>query len=128
MSKTIIKTKKSPIPIGPYSQGVQKNNFIFISGQIPIQNESNYIPDDIKDQTKLVLLYIENILNKAKLKVHNIVKTTIFVSNLNDFKNINKIYKNFFDKKKCTYPARSCVEVSRLPKEVKIEIEAIAIK
>ncbi|CAL4322555.1 2-iminobutanoate/2-iminopropanoate deaminase [Buchnera aphidicola (Thelaxes suberi)] len=128
MSIKIIHTKKSPHPIGPYNQGIQINNILFISGQIPIDTKNNTIPDDIAHQTKIVLLNIESILHKANFYVKNIVKTTIFLTNIQNIQQVNNIYTSFFEKHNSNFPARSCVEVSKLPKNVEIEIEAIAIK
>ncbi|CAL4321867.1 Rid family detoxifying hydrolase [Buchnera aphidicola] len=124
----IINTKQSPQPIGPYVQGVQINNFVFISGQIPININSEIISNDISKQTEKSLQNIKNIIEKVGLKVNNIVKTTIFLINLKEIDKVNCVYKNFFIQNNARYPARTCVEVSKLPKNAKIEIEAIAIK
>lgn len=121
-------TKKSPLPIGPYSQGFKINNYVFTSGQIPIDPETGKIPSNIQDQTIRALINIQLIIEAAGLKVKNIVKTTVFLKNLNEIKEMNHVYKKFFIKHKSEFPARSCIEVSRLPKDVKIEVEAIAIK
>ncbi|CAL4322002.1 2-iminobutanoate/2-iminopropanoate deaminase [Buchnera aphidicola (Periphyllus testudinaceus)] len=123
-----IYTKKSPNPIGPYSQAIQTKNLLMISGQIPIDSISNKIPKKMYDQTFLVLKNIYEIIKKTNFKLKNIVKTTIFTTNLNKIKTINFAYETFFKKKISIFPARSCVEVSKLPKNVQIEIEAIAYK
>ncbi|QCI27240.1 Rid family detoxifying hydrolase [Buchnera aphidicola] len=123
----IINTKNAPQPIGPYVQGIKKNNIVIISGQIPINLNSKIISDDIIKQTKQVLNNIKIIIEKSGLKINNIVKTTIFVTNLNEIKKINLIYKEFFKKNNSEFPSRTCVEVNKLPKNAKIEIEAIAI-
>lgn len=124
-----IKTKKAPRAIGPYVQGIEAKGLIFVSGQIPIEPKSGTIPESILLQTTQSLNNIQSIVKKAGLSIKNIVKTTIFVKNLNDFDVVNQAYETFFKKQKIKlYPARSCVEVSRLPKDVLIEIEAIAIK
>ena len=94
----IINTKNAPQPIGPYVQGIKKNNIVIISGQIPINLNSKIISDDIIKQTKQVLNNIKIIIEKSGLKINNIVKTTIFVTNLNEIKKINLIYKEFFKK------------------------------
>ncbi|QJC29010.1 Rid family detoxifying hydrolase [Enterobacteriaceae endosymbiont of Plateumaris rustica] len=125
----IIYTKSAPIPIGPYVQGIIFNNIIITSGQIPINPISKKIEsNNIKKQTLQVLNNIKYIINQANCPVKNIVKTTIFLINLDDFNIINNVYKNFFIENDSYYPARTCIEVSRLPKNAKIEIEAIAIK
>lgn len=123
----IINTKHAPQPIGPYVQGIKKNNIVIISGQIPINLNSKIISDDIIEQTKQVLNNIKIIIEKSGLQIKNIVKTTIFITNLNEIKKINLIYKEFFKKNNSEFPSRTCVEVSKLPKNAKIEIEAIAI-
>lgn len=126
--KKKIFTNKSPLPIGPYNQAFKIDNYVFISGQIPIDSKTGTIPKGIQDQTILVLTNIHLILEAAELKIKNIIKTTVFLTNLNEMKEMNNVYKNFFIKHESEFPARSCIEVSRLPKDVKIEIEAIAIK
>ncbi|QCI23898.1 hypothetical protein D9V74_01745 [Buchnera aphidicola (Macrosiphoniella sanborni)] len=124
----IIKTKMAPEPIGPYSQAIKINNFIILSGQIPINVLSNDIPENIAEQTYLVLKNIQSILLEAKFQVKDIIKTTIFTTNLKKIHIINEIYKKFFLDHQSSFPVRSCVEVQSLPKNVKIEIEAIAFK
>ncbi|CAL4321873.1 Rid family detoxifying hydrolase [Buchnera aphidicola] len=124
----IINTKKSPQPIGPYVQGIKINNLLMVSGQIPINNNGKIISEDIEQQTLQVLKNIKNIIEKADLHVHNIIKMTIFVTNLNDIKKINQIYQKFFIKNDSNFPSRTCVEVNKLPKNSKIEIDAIAIQ
>ncbi|QJC31598.1 hypothetical protein GJT88_00775 [Enterobacteriaceae endosymbiont of Donacia tomentosa] len=126
--KNIIFTIKAPIPLGAYSQGILFNNIIFISGQIPIHPVTGIIHSKISEQTLQVLTNIESILIEVKCDISNIIKTTVFLTNLDDYNKMNIVYRNFFLKKKLSYPARSCIEVSRLPKDVKIEIEAIAVK
>ncbi|BAP58431.1 Rid family detoxifying hydrolase [Candidatus Tachikawaea gelatinosa] len=128
MSNFIISTDNAPKAIGPYVQGLDLGQFVIISGQIPVDPKTNTIPNKIEDQVCLSLNNIKAILEKAKLKVNNIVKIKIFMINLNDFEIMNKKYQQFFLKHKATYPVRSCVEVSRLPKDVKIEIEATAVR
>ncbi|QIQ41956.1 MAG: hypothetical protein G4A98_01855 [Buchnera aphidicola (Microlophium carnosum)] len=124
----IINTTRAPKPIGPYSQAIQIDNFIILSGQIPIDITSNHIPDNIAEQTYIVLQNIKSILVDAGFHVQNIIKTTIFTTHLKKIDIINEIYKQFFIDNKSGFPARSCVEVQALPKNVKIEIEAIASK
>ncbi len=123
--KESIKTNDAPQAIGPYNQGIITSQFIFLSGQIPFDLKGNLISDDIKKQTLQCLTNLENILKTKKLDKSCIVKTTIFLKDMNDFTLMNEEYSKFFND--TIYPARSTVEVSRLPKDVKIEIEAIAI-
>ncbi|QFQ32193.1 Rid family detoxifying hydrolase [Buchnera aphidicola] len=124
----IINTKNAPQPIGPYSQAIQFDNFLIISGQIPIDVKSGVIPESIDKQTYVTLRNIKHILEKSKYQVKNIVKITIFTTDLNKIQTINKIYENFFLKNKSSFPSRSCIEVKALPKNVKIEIEAMAYR
>ncbi|WP_158344966.1 Rid family detoxifying hydrolase [Buchnera aphidicola] len=125
---TILHTKQAPNPIGPYNQGLKKNDFVITSGQIPIDTVSGEIPISIIEQTKLALEHIKSIVESSGLKINNIIKMTLYVINISDIEKINYVYKKFFLQHKSIFPARSCVEVSRLPKDVKIEIDAIAIK
>ncbi len=125
MTKEVIFTNKAPKAIGPYSQAIKVGNFIFISGQIPIDpNTGEIVEGDIKEQTKRVLENIKGILESISCSLNNIVKTTVFLKNLDDFSSMNEIYGIYFSENP---PARSTVEVSRLPKGVNIEIEAIAV-
>ncbi len=121
--KEIIKTDKAPGAIGPYSQGVRIENLIFTSGQIAINPETEKIPESIEEQTKQVLENIKEILEAGGANMNNVIKTTVFLKNMNDFEKMNSIYETYFINEK---PARSAIEVSRLPKDVKIEIEVIA--
>jgi 2-iminobutanoate/2-iminopropanoate deaminase len=124
MDKKIIATKDAPQAIGPYSQAVVFGNFIFISGQIPIiPKNGELILGGIEEQTEQVLKNLEAILKSSNSSLINVLKTTVFITDLNDFGKMNKVYEKFF---KDNPPARSTVEVSRLPKEVLVEIEAIA--
>ncbi len=125
MIKEVIFTNKAPKAIGPYSQAIKVGNFIFISGQIPIDpNTGEIVEGDIKEQTKRVLENIKGILESISCSLNNIVKTTVFLKNLDDFPSMNEVYGSYFPENP---PARSTVEVSRLPKGVNIEIEAIAV-
>lgn len=122
----IIKSKNAPAAIGPYSQAILVNNTLYISGQIPFDPKTmKLISNDIKKQAQQSLKNIEGILKEAKMKITNIVKCNIFMTDLKYFADVNQVYEKFFKNHK---PARSCVEVSKLPKDVKIEIEAIAVK
>lgn len=120
-----INTDKAPAAIGPYSQGVSASNIIFSSGQLPINSENGELITDPYKATKMSLDNIKNILEAAGAKVENIVKVNIYLTNMDDFSVVNEAYAEFFKDHK---PARSCVEVSRLPKDGVLEIEAIAVK
>jgi len=119
-----VSTKKSPAAIGPYSQAIKIDNLIFTSGQIPFTAEGKLVSDDVEEQTRQSLNNIKNILEEAGTGLDNVVKCTVFISNMDEFGLINKVYQEFFSE---PYPARSTVEVARLPKDVKVEIEAIAV-
>jgi 2-iminobutanoate/2-iminopropanoate deaminase len=101
---------------------------IITSGQIPVNPKTGSVPEDVAAQARQSLENVQAIVEAAGLKVGDIVKTTVFVKDLNDFATVNATYEAFFNEHKATFPARSCVEVARLPKDVKIEIEAIAIR
>jgi 2-iminobutanoate/2-iminopropanoate deaminase len=123
--KEIITTPSAPSPIGPYSQAIQANGFIFVSGQIPVQpNTGQVVAKDIRTQTHQVIENISAILKAAGSGLDRVVKTTVFLLNLDDFSRFNQIYEEYFMEAK---PARVTVQVARLPKEVLLEIEAIAI-
>jgi 2-iminobutanoate/2-iminopropanoate deaminase len=124
MSITKIETKKSPGAIGPYSQAIKMDNLIFTSGQIPFTPDGELVGDNVEEQAKQSLKNIQAILEKAGSCMDNVIKCTIFINDMNEFGKINEIYKTFFSE---PFPARSCVEVARLPKDVKVEIEAIAV-
>ncbi len=124
MSKKIILTQEAPEPIGPYSQAVQFGNMLFCSGQIAIDPKTGQvITGDVKTQAVQVMKNIEAVLKAADMKFENIIKTTIFLTNMNDFAAVNEIYGQHF---KSQAPARSTVAVSGLPKGVQVEIEVIA--
>jgi 2-iminobutanoate/2-iminopropanoate deaminase len=124
--KEIINTKEAPQPIGPYNQAVAAGGFLFISGQIAIEAASGQlITDNIEKETHTVLKNLKAILTEAGLTFDHIVKTTIFLSNMNNFGLVNEIYGSYFTG---NFPARETVEVSVLPKNVNVEISAIAIK
>lgn len=124
--KTIINTKEAPQPIGPYNQAVAAGGFVFISGQIAIDAASGkMMTDDISIETHTVLKNLKAILTEAGLGFDHIVKTTIFLSDMNNFALVNEIYGSYFSG---NFPARETVEVSVLPKNVNVEISAIAVK
>lgn len=125
MKKEVISTINAPAAIGPYSQGIKAGNLLFISGQIPVNPVDGTIPETIEEQTKQSLENIQAILKEAKLDFNSVVKTTVFLKNLNDFASMNEVYSRYFTGE--GLPARAAIEVARLPKDVKIEIEAIAI-
>jgi len=123
--KTIINTPKAPQAIGPYSQAVKVNNIVYTSGQIPLDPQTmEIVSENIEEQTIQVLKNLEAVLEEAGSGIRNVIKTTLFIKDMNDFATVNTIYGEFFKDNK---PARSCVEVARLPKDVKVEIEAIAL-
>ncbi|MGR3319679.1 MAG: RidA family protein [Candidatus Anammoxibacter sp.] len=125
MDKEIITSKNAPAAIGPYSQAVKAGQFIFVSGQIPIDPTSGKITsDDVQEQTKQVIENIENILTESGSSLEKVVKTTIYLTSLSDYAVVNETYGNYF---KHSLPARATVEVSKLPKDVRIEIDAIAL-
>ncbi len=124
MSKKIIHSIKGPKAVGPYSQGVISNNLLFLSGQIPIDPATGQlVGPDIQTQTEQVLKNISVLLEERFLNLKNVIKTTVFLIDLNDFSLMNEIYGSFF---KDEYPARSTIQVSKLPRDARIEIEAIA--
>lgn len=123
--KEIINTDMAPKAIGPYSQAVKTNGFVFISGQIPIDPvTNNVIKGDMTEQTLQVLKNISNILKHAGLSFKNVVKTTVYLKDLDKFGEMNQIYGEFFT---APFPARATVEVKNLPKGVDVEIDAIAV-
>ncbi len=125
--KKILSTKDAPQAIGPYSQATEANNFIFTSGQLPLDPATGeFVPGGIKEQTKQSLINVKAILEAAGTTMDNAMKLTVFLSDMNNFAAMNEVYGGFFTEGK--YPSRSAVEVARLPKDALVEIEAIAIK
>lgn len=126
MNRTIILTKEAPAPIGPYNQGISASGrFLFLAGQIPLDPRTGQvIQGDIKAQTRQVLNNILAVLRQGGCGLENVVKTTVFLKDMNDFAGMNEVYGEFF---KTEPPARSAIEVARLPRDVKVEIEAIAL-
>ncbi len=123
--KKIIKTSKAPLPIGPYNQAVTIGNLIYASGQIPIDlKTNNLIEGGITEQTQLVLTYVKNILEEAGSSLQKVIKATVFLKDMNDFAAMNAVYKEFFQPE--TAPARSTIQVARLPKDALVEIEVVA--
>jgi 2-iminobutanoate/2-iminopropanoate deaminase len=122
--KEIISTAKAPAAIGPYSQAVKLGNMIYTSGMIPLVPETMQIVEGgVRQQTKQVLENLKMLLESAGSSLENVIKTTVFIKDMNEFPKINEIYAEYF---KSNQPARSCVEVARLPKDVLVEIEVIA--
>lgn len=117
-----VNTNKAPEALGPYSHATVVNDLVFTSGQIPLTLDGNIVSDDVQEQTKQVLENLTVVLQEAGSDLDSVVKATIFISDMNNFQKINEIYGDYFGKYQ---PARSCVEVARLPNDVKVEIELI---
>ena len=125
MTNQVIHTENAPAAIGPYSQAVKAGNLLFVSGQVPFVPETMEIVEgDVKAQTAQSLKNLQAILKEAGADFSDVVKTTVFIKDMNEFAQINEVYAEFFGENK---PARACVEVARLPKDVKVEIEVIAV-
>ncbi|WP_319404005.1 RidA family protein [uncultured Anaeromusa sp.] len=123
--KEIINTKKAPGAIGPYSQAVKANGFVFISGQLPLNPETGEFPEGgVKEQTRQSLKNLQAILEADNLSFSDVVRTGVFLKNMEDFAAMNEVYGEFFTEK---FPARVCVEVARLPKDARVEIEVTAV-
>ena len=125
MKREVINTKNAPGAIGPYSQGIIVGDFVYTSGQLPINPVTGVLETDIKVATKQSMENVKAILEAAGTSLENVVKTSIFLKDLNDFAVVNEIYGTYFTENP---PARSCVQVAKLPKDAVIEIEAIATK
>ena len=124
--KQVISTEQAPAAIGPYSQAIEGNGFVSDSGQLPIDPATGQFPDGgIKEQTRQSILNAQAILESASLTLANVVKTTVFLADMNDFAAMNEVYASFFQ---APYPARSAVAVKTLPKGAMVEIECIAVK
>ncbi|MBN1623168.1 MAG: RidA family protein [Clostridia bacterium] len=122
--KEIIITDRAPGAIGPYSQAVRCNGMLFLSGQLPINPETGVIPESVSEQTRQSLMNAKAIVESTGATMNDVVKTTVFLNDMNDFSYMNEVYKEFFVE---NYPARSAVEVARLPKDALVEIEMIVI-
>ncbi len=126
MERKIIRTNQAPEPIGPYSQAIEAQGLIFTSGQIAIDPKTgNLIQGSVTDQAHLVFKNLQAVLREAGSSLDSVVKTTIFLKDMNDFTAVNEVYASYFGK---GLPARSTVEVSRLPKDVLVEVDCIAVK
>ncbi|MFC0296604.1 RidA family protein [Geobacillus jurassicus] len=119
-----VETTKAPQAIGPYSQGIIVNNMFYSSGQIPLTPEGELVKGDIQAQTHQVFQNLKAVLEAAGASLDTVVKTTVFLKNMDDFAAMNEVYSQYFPNHK---PARSCVEVARLPKDVLVEIEVVAL-
>ena len=124
MKKQYIYTDAAPKAIGPYSQGVKGTGFLFVSGQIPVNPLSGEMPETIQEQTLQVLKNVKAILEAGGSSLDKIVEATVFITDMNDFPEINKVYGDYLGD---SLPARACIEVSRLPKDAKVEIKVIAL-
>jgi len=128
MSRKVIRTDKAPAPVGPYNQAIAASGqMIFLAGQIPLDSSTGEIvgAGDVTKQTEQVMANLEAILTAAGAKFQDVVKTTVFLADMNDFAAMNGVYARYFQEE--TAPARACVQVSRLPKDVLVEIDCIAM-
>ena len=123
--KKVISTENAPAAIGPYSQAIEVNGMVYTSGIIPVDPATGNIPEGSVAQAEQAFLNMKNLLEAAGTDISQVVKTTVFIKEMNDFGAINEVYAKYFTE---PYPSRSCVEVARLPKDVMLEIEAIALK
>jgi len=117
-----VSTDKAPAAIGPYSQAIKTGGLLFTSGQIPIDPATGVIPEGVEAQAEQALTNVKNLIEASGASIENTVKTVVFIKDMNDFAKINEIYAKYFTE---PFPARSCVEVARLPKDVLLEVEAI---
>jgi len=123
--KSILISSKAPKPVGPYSQAVSFGEFIYSSGQVGLNSEGKFVSDDVQDQTKQTLENLKSILEDNGSSLENVIKTTVYLRDMNDFKPMNEIYARYFGS---SLPARSTVAVVGLPLDAKVEIEVIAFK
>ena len=124
--KNKIETNQAPAAIGPYSQAVTSQELVFVSGQLPIDPATGIMPEDVAAQTRQSILNLKSVLEAAGTSINNVCKTTVFLQSMDDFAKMNTIYTELFEGS--IYPARSAVEVAKLPKGALVEIEAIACK
>ena len=125
MEKKVIATEKSPAAIGPYSQAIEVNGMIYTSGVIGVDTKTGFAGETIEEQTTRVFENLKGLLEDAGSSLDQAIKTTVFIKNMDDFGKVNEIYASYFSG---AFPARSCVEVARLPKDLLIEVEVIALK
>lgn len=123
--KKVIATENAPKAVGPYSQAIEANGTLYVSGQIPVNPADGSVPESIEDQTRQVLKNVGAILAEVGMGYGNVVKTTVLLNDIADFKAMNGVYAEFFTEDK---PARACFQVAALPMGVKVEIEAVAVK
>lgn len=123
--KKVIATENAPKAVGPYSQAIEANGTLYVSGQIPVNPADGSVPGSIEDQTRQALMNVGAILAEAGMGYGNVVKTTVLLNDIADFKAMNGVYAEFFTEDK---PARACFQVAALPMGVKVEIEAVAVK
>ena len=121
--KTVIQTSRAPVPIGPYSQAIEVGSLIFVSGQLPVDPRTGDTPQGVKDQTDQSIKNLQAILTDAGSSLDDVIKTSVFLDDMSNFGAMNEIYQNYFHDNP---PARSCVEVAKLPKGAAVEIEAVA--
>ncbi len=125
--KKIINTSKAPAPLGPYNQAILSGNTLYISGQIPFDSETETMVDSsIEDATHQVMKNLKAVLSEADMTFENVVKSSIFLADMDNFQRVNKVYASYFDEQ--TAPARETVQIARLPRESSIEISMIAVK
>lgn len=123
--KKVITSEKAPGAIGPYSQAIEANGMVFVSGQLPIDAATGEMPQSVEDQTRQSLDNMKHILGEAGLTMNNVVKTTVYLNDMSAFADMNKIYATYFDG---SFPARSAFAVKELPKGASVEIECIAVR
>jgi len=124
MSKDVVLTRNAPAPVGPYSQAIRAGGMVFVAGQIPLDPTTGRMPEGIAEQTRLVLRNVQAVLQAAGASLADVVKTTVFLKDLGEFAAMNEVYATFFPDDP---PARATVEVARLPRDARVEIEAIAV-
>jgi 2-iminobutanoate/2-iminopropanoate deaminase len=124
MKKEIILTSDAPAPIGPYNQAVKVNGILYLSGQIPLTSKMDLIKNDLKKEVNQVMINLKAVLNAANMSFKNVVKSTIFLNNMNNFQAVNEVYGEFFENE--IAPARETLAVKTLPKNVRVEISMIA--
>ncbi|MBD5559380.1 MAG: RidA family protein [Clostridia bacterium] len=122
--KEIVETKAAPGAIGPYSQAVKTGGLLYTSGQLPVDPETGSMPDSVDKQAEQSLENLKAVVEAGGASMDSVIKTTVFIRHMDDFARINEVYAKYFD---APYPARSCVEVARLPKDALVEIECIAV-
>ena len=124
-SRTVVQTDKAPSAIGPYSQAVKTDSMVYVSGQLAFDPANgNLITDDIKTETRQAMNNLKTIIEAAGSSLEKVVKTTLFIKNMDDFPLVNEVYGEFFSD---NYPARACVEVARLPRDANFEVEAVGL-